>query len=55
MAQVYALRGVESGKVKIGITQNFAGRLPAYRTHCAEPLEVLVVFVHAEDLSMALV
>ena len=44
MAEMYVLRGTESGKVKLGITENFGARLPNYRTHCAEPIEVLTVF-----------
>ena len=44
MAQVYVLRGMETGKVKLGVTNNFSGRLPAYKTHCAEPLEVVLVY-----------
>ncbi len=43
MSQLYALRGTETGKVKIGITDNFEARLPSYRTHCSEPIEVLTV------------
>ena len=44
MAQLYVLRGMETGKVKLGVTNNFSGRLPAYKTHCAEPLEVVLVY-----------
>ncbi len=43
MSQLYAIQGTETGKVKLGITDNFDQRLPSYRTHCAEPIEVLMV------------
>jgi hypothetical protein len=48
---IYFIRRGDRGPIKIGITQNIAGRLKSLRTGCAEPLTVVAQFPATEVLT----